>query len=235
MNAPASLTYSLTLPRGELDPQTRAEMFALLSESFEGVTSAQFEADLEEKNWVILILKANRLVGFSTLLAYQSGTFNIIYSGDTIVSRDSWGSSALPRTWIGAVNQILSEMDGSRSFWLLLTSGFRTYRFLPVFWRSFFPCYNAAVPGDLDSLARQLAQTKFGAQYDAENGIVRFVHPQILRPALVEIPAERMSDPHVDFFLKRNPGYILGDELVCLTELTPGNLTPAGVRMVNGR
>ena len=46
------------------------------------------------------------------------------------------------------------------------------------------------------------------------------------------LPAERQLDPHVDYFLARNPGHERGDELVCLTEIRAENLTPAGLRMV---
>ena len=28
-----------------------------------------------------------------------------------------------------------------------------------------------------------------------------------------------MPDPHVAFFLERNPGFVQGDELVCLTKI----------------
>jgi hypothetical protein len=35
----------------------------------------------------------------------------------------------------------------------------------------------------------------------------------------------------VGFFLARNPGWREGDELVCLTEIAEGNLTPAGRRL----
>jgi len=34
------------------------------------------------------------------------------------------------------------------------------------------------------------------------------------------------------FFLEKNPGYVNGDELVCLTEIRNGNYTPAGERML---
>jgi hypothetical protein len=40
-----------------------------------------------------------------------------------------------------------------------------------------------------------------------------------------------LCDPHVAFFLNRNPGWRRGDELVCLTEIAFENLTPAGRRM----
>ena len=46
-------------------------MFELLSEHFDGVTRSQFKKDLAGKNWVILLERDTRLVGFSTLLAYE--------------------------------------------------------------------------------------------------------------------------------------------------------------------
>ena len=42
---------------------------------------------------------------------------------------------------------------------------------------------------------------------------------------------EPMPDPHIAFFLDRNPGFVRGDELVCLTRIDDRNLTPAGRRM----
>jgi hypothetical protein len=117
-----------------------------------------------------------------------------------------------------------------RYYWLLLTSGFRTYRFLPVFWREFFPSRDRPTPGAMQELIDQLARERFGDAYDPARGIVRFPRPQRLRPALAALPAGRVADPHVAFFLTRNPGH--GDELVCVTELTEANLTAAGRRMV---
>jgi len=43
-----------------------------------------------------------------------------------------------------------------------------------------------------------------------------------------------MDDPHVAFFVRRNPGHARGDELACLCELNESNLTRAGRRMVFG-
>jgi hypothetical protein len=48
---------------------------------------------------------------------------------------------------------------------------------------------------------------------------------------LDELPSGRLADPHIAFFLERNPGWKEGDELVCLTEIAEENLTRAGRRM----
>jgi hypothetical protein len=221
--------------RDELTPMQTDEMFQLLAHHFDNVTRAQFDRDLAEKNWVVLIQRDTRLVGFSTLLVYESlfegESVSIVYSGDTIVAPEAWGTTALARGWITAVNQLRERYPRGKYYWLLLTSGFRTYRFLPVFWREFFPRHDAPMPTGIRRLRNQLATERFGEQYDSLSGIVRFHHPQRLRGELKIIPVERIADPHVAFFIMHNPSHAQGDELVCLTELCPENLTAAGRRM----
>jgi len=138
------------LPRDTLTHAQRDEMHTLLSRHFEGVTREQFERDLAEKNWVVEIRRDGRLLGFSTLLvsdAHLDGSgLTAIYSGDTIVAPEAWGSPALARTWIAAVTICGQLFRRARATGCLLTSGFRTYRFLPVFWREFFPRYTTSTP-----------------------------------------------------------------------------------------
>ena len=224
------------LPRAELTVAQKSKMFQLLARHFDGVTPDQFARDLAEKNLILLLERDDTLVGFSTLLAYtttfEGETVNVIYSGDTIVAPEAWGTTALPRAWVAGVEHLRTMLPPARCFWLLLTSGFRTYRFLPVFWREFLPRFDAPSPPVMRRLLGRLAQERFGPQYDSDRGIVRFRHPQRLSARLEKIPQGREYDPHVRFFLSRNPGHVDGDELVCLTELCPENLTAAGRRMM---
>ena len=223
-------------PRHALSISQRDEMFALLTRHFEGVTRPQFDRDLAEKNWVIELRRDGALVGFSTLLVtttlFDGEPITAIYSGDTIVAPEAWGTPALARTWIATVSRLREDHPGQRCYWLLLTSGFRTYRFLPVFWREFFPRHDTVAGGAESRLLRQLAHERYGNAFDAETGIVRFAAPQRLRQSLAGVPAGREADAHVAFFLARNPGHARGDELVCLTEISELNLTAAGRRMV---
>ncbi len=221
------------VPREAVTATLRDEMFALLSRHFEGLTRGQFERDLAEKNWIVEIRRDGRLLGFSTLLVIEENfagcALTAIYSGDTIVAPEAWGSPVLARTWIAAVNQLRGAAPARPCYWLLLTSGFRTYRFLPVFWRGFFPRDDA--PGQRQ-LLDHLARARYGDSYDAASGIVRFPRPQKLRGPLCEIPRGRVADADVAFFLKRNPGHAEGDELACLTEISEANLTAPGRRMI---
>jgi hypothetical protein len=232
------MTGSL-VPRAQLAPRIKEQMLRLLEAHFCGVSPQQFRRDLEEKNWVVLLTdESGRVRGFSTLLfyttAFEGQELKVVCSGDTIVEAGARGDPALARTWIKAVNRLREASGANTVYWLLLTSGFRTYRFLPVFWRAFWPRYDRLTPPDVQRLLCGLARERFGDGFDPSRGIVRFPNPQRLRAEHLEIPSGRLADPHVAFFAQRNPGFGAGDELVCLCELSEANLTPAGCRMVRG-
>ena len=58
--------------RDQLTQDDLGKMYRLLYDHFDGVTIEQFRRDIAEKNWVILMERSERLVGFSTLLAYET-------------------------------------------------------------------------------------------------------------------------------------------------------------------
>ena len=240
LTAVASNIVSAVRSPDELSPREMDEAFALLGRHFEGVSHAQFARDLSEKN-VILTLHdgaSGALLGFSTMLVYETRVGNapvsVVCSGDTIVDPSAWNSPALPREWIAAVNRLRARYPNGPYYWLLITSGFRTYRLLSTFWRTFYPRHDAATPPHEQQILDALAAERFGDRYDRATGVVRFERPQVLRPHLAGVPDERTADPHVEFFVRRNPGHAAGDELACLCELAESNLTRAGRRMVFG-
>lgn len=224
--------------REHLTSETRCQLYALLCRHFSGVDVDQFEADLMAKNWVIQLWdEADVLVGFSTLKVFEAShdgePCTVVYSGDTIVDPRAWHSWTLSRAWIHAVLDICRPFGGRPIWWLLIASGFRTYRFLPVFWREFYPRYDGATPASIAAFKQQLACELFGGQYDPDAHIVRFSRPQQLRGHLQGIDANRLKDPHVAYFHTANPGHEHGDELVCITRIDATNLTRAGQRMVS--
>jgi hypothetical protein len=223
--------------REELDGGDREAMYTLMATYFEEIHPEAFRQDLEEKNWVILIQDAGGLCGFSTLHVYETDISGspavVVYSGDTIVREDAWGTTALFRTWITAVLRLRSGYPIGPCYWLLLTSGYRTYRLLPLFFRTFFPRYDVPLPPIWKARRDELARRRFGNQFDPTEGIVRFSRgSQQLRDGIGAMTPARMRDPHIAFFATQNPGHAFGDELVCVTEIDVGNLTVAGCRML---
>ena len=141
-------------------------------------------------------------------------------------------NAAAPPFRLTIVHPCVGRRIGQRRWWLLITSGFRTYRFLPVFWREFWPRRDRPTPARLQGLRLQLAQWRYGPCLDLATGVVRFAQPQPLLGALRDVPAGRAADPHTAFFLATNPGHHRGDELVTLTPLDEANLTRACRRML---
>jgi hypothetical protein len=231
-----SLT-SMAIARSDLSAKEIQFMFRVFVENFNGATREIFERDLHNKNWVILLRDArtNKIEGFSTLALYET-TFrdellSVVYSGDTIIRREYWGTPQLPSTWIKTVLEKSADMV-QPLYWLLISSGYKTYRFLTVFYKEFYPRYDMSTPTEMQRLMEHLASQRYGADYHCEEGVVRFHNGATpLREGIAEVTGERLHDPHVAFYVQRNPGYINGDELVCITRVHPDNFTPAGRRM----
>lgn len=233
---PVSLT-SLALPRVDLSKSDIQSMFRVFSENFNGATMEIFERDLGSKNWVILLREpqTGELAGFSTLALYEttfeSKPLSVVYSGDTIIRREFWGTPQLPSTWIKTVLEKSANMV-QPLYWLLISSGYKTYRFLTVFYKEFYPRYEVPTPPDVHAIMEHLAKQRFGSDYHCEEGVVRFTNGATpLREGVAEVTEERLHDPHIASYIERNPGYVNGDELVCITRVHPDNFTAAGRRM----
>jgi len=223
----------------ELTLAERNEMYGLLADYFVNVTRPHFETDLVEKEWVILLADTatGQIQGFSTLMRLQVTVDNqsvvAFFSGDTIIHRDYWGEVELPRLWGRHVFNLAETIGNkARVYWFLISSGYKTYRFLPVFFREFYPTYLRPTPPNIKRIMDALALAKFPSEYDSERGIIRFAKAAPLRSGVAEITERRLKDPHVAFFVVANPGHAEGDQLPCLVELTRTNLTVAGRRML---
>jgi hypothetical protein len=221
---------SQTLSVRDLPAACIAQMQQLMRAHYEGVSEAQFLADLKAKQWVILLFDHGTVCGFSTQVLFDhflaGRHVKILFSGDTIIDRKHWGSLALPVAWGRLMLSLQAASPDIGLYWLLTSKGYKTYRFLPVFFREFYPCCASETPAFEKALLTSVASEKFGKRFDPANGILR-AEPggQRLREGIAEIDEKRLRDPHVAFFQKMNPGHMRGDELVCLTHFHPDNLT----------
>lgn len=218
--------------RDALTPRDRDEMFALLSLYFTNTSRTVFERDLAEKDWAVVLRDDDGHVdGFSTLLLTVFDGAAVFFSGDTIVARHRWGSYDLPRFWGKHVFNMAATLPHRDVFWFLISSGFRTYRYLPLFFREFDPACRRETSPETRTLLDRIARARFGDAYDAAAGVVRLATPAPLRD-LSDVDTRAARDPHVRFFVNANPGHADGDELACLVRVHPANLTPAGLRMI---
>jgi hypothetical protein len=222
---------------GSLDERAIGAMFELYDSYYDASSRAQFEADLSNKHFVVMLREpSGALAGFSTLAVLEAEIggkcLRAIYSGDTIIDHAHWGTQALAFTWIRFAGSIKAWAKQLPLYWFLIVKGHRTYRYLSAFSIDFHPHWQAPTPERARAIIDALASRRFGCAYDAARGVVSFPESRgHLRPEWADIEAAEAVRPDVAFFLRSNPGYRHGDELVCLTELASGNLRPLARRV----
>jgi len=210
-------------------------MFALYDRYYEGAGESAFREDLAAKSHVIELRVGPVLRGFSTvaLQPFECGEERglALFSGDTIIDHEFWGEQALARAFCRLAGRVSAEHPERRLYWFLISKGYRTYRYLHAFARRYYPHPVLPTPAAMQQRMDMLAYARFGEAYLRSAGIVRFVPARgFLRPSWSGVREGLRDRAEVRYFLQRNPGHAAGDELVCLTELTQGNLRSVAAR-----
>ncbi len=228
------------VPVKSLTTHERQELFALISNHFEGLSETQFFNDLDEKRSVLHLreVESGRLCGFSTITLRET-TFNdqplaAVIAGDTIIEPAYWGHPGWLHPWAAHAFELAAQSTAKPVYLLLLTSTHRSYRFLPGFFREYYPRPDQFTPETIQSRLDHLVRLKFPDEYDPRTRVVSLREPTPVRAEHRDPAAQQRGDLHAQFFLAINPHYERGDFLTCLAELSWDNLTRLGNRIVRG-
>ena len=226
------------VPIAELTQSQRVTMLGLMRQHYEDVREELFQHDLDEKDWVILLSDLSGVIrGFSTQKLLNDELagkpIRVVFSGDTIVDREHWGDRALGHAWGNLALRLLEDDPAHALYWFLISQGYRTYRFLPLFFQEYFPRSDRETPADMKSLIDGLALRRYGREYDPERGIVQPAAQYRLRAEFGAASELRLHDPHVRFFVTANPRHAEGAELCCLAQITRENFTSAAWRVIH--
>jgi hypothetical protein len=215
------------------------EMFAVHARLYERVSERQFRADLAEKDWVLLLRDGTdgRIRGFTTILLLEAEVrgerLRVVFSGDTGIDPECWGGQALVRAWAQFMGAQLAERPDRRLYWFLISKGYRTYLYLPLFFATFYPRVDTVTPPFERELITTLGRLKYPRDFNPDTGVVEFAESHgHLAPGLAGTPPHRREHAHVRFFLDRNPGWTRGHELVCVAELSAANMRGLARRML---
>ncbi len=213
-----------------------SRMLNLMQTNYDDVSRERFVRDLSWKDEVILLLdEVCEIQGFSTLALNPGGTggkdYDILYSGDTIIGPAHWGSQELVRGFCETAGQFYAKRRKTL-YWYLLSKGYRTYLYLPLFTHVHYPAREAMVTApNLAAIVDRCSRRLFGEAWKPDLGVLQFEESGgQLKSGLANDFRKRSHNPHVAYFLERNPGFRRGDELVCLAELSNEN-----IRRIAGR
>ena len=217
----------------DLSREDTERMFELMDLHFDGMDRSRFDADLKEKETVLTLRHPDDMTiqGFSTSMCIDTDVDGVpvraIYSGDTIINREYWGEKTLGTIWLRHVLNVQQSCPERRVFWFLISMGYKTYRLMRLFFKDYWPRYSAETPSFEQSLIDHLGNAKFGDNYKSEGGIITFGGTrEKLRCGVADVDEARRKDRDIAFFVNRNPGWMNGDELVCVAEIHPDNLRP---------
>ena len=215
----------------------RQEMYALMQKHYDNTDRTVFEKDLSEKNWVLMLLDESkgRIVGFSTKLFFPFFFRNkktwILFSGDTIIQREYWGSLGLCLVFSELITRLIKKYQNEEIYWMLISKGLRTYKYLPTFFVNYYPAYDKATPEVIRELINLLGEQRFPGSFDKLKGIIKAKpNAQSLKKEFQ--PEFRLTNNIDVFFQEANPGYHKGDELLCLTKLSYDNFRPYYKRII---
>lgn len=195
---------------------------------YDNLKSKAYRDDTYSKDYVIILEKDNVLVGYTLFSLYEEifndNSWIVYYSGNTITDINSRNSFVLASVFFEVVKEMHKMWPQYKKCWFLLSKGFRTYKLLPQFFNRYFPA-DTKQDKEIGLLLYQLAQSRFGKKFNKENGIIEMNGAaDFINDALREEHVKYNENKEVDFFCRKNPGFIMGDELVCGCSLSVDNI-----------
>ncbi len=219
------------VPIIEVTSAKRKELFELYFRYFENVTLGIFLDHISHKDHVIILTdqKTSEVKGFCTLMVIElqlDGEKIIgIFTGDTIIERTHWGEQELVRAFTFFCGKNAGIYKQQKVYWLLISKGYKTYRYLPVFTKDFYPNHTHVFPERLKSIRNALASQLYPEEFDPQTELITFKNKiGNLRPGIGDIDEIRIQDPAIEFFAQKNPDHMKGVELACIAELSLENL-----------
>ena len=214
--------------------QNKKDMYGLMTKVYYGENWDKFLSDMSQKDYALVLYnESSNIVGFTTIEIFDFEGKIIIYSGDTVIDENFRGDIELMRAWWRFSYTVQMKYHDKKVLWLLISKGWRTYKFFPMFLKEIYPTYKYDTPKEIQDFIDRLSVSKFGNCY--KNGLVIPNEPDRLKSGENDIPEKRAGDYDVKFFLEKNPEFYKGNELVCLAQLSVSNLTNAGLRLLHGK
>jgi hypothetical protein len=215
--------------RSDIGDDEVAVMYRLYASYYDATSAALFRSDLDAKHFVIELSDGSELRGFSTLelidFTLAGSARRAIFSGDTIIDHRYWGEQSLAQAFCRFAGAVKAARPDLPLDWLLISKGYRTYRYLSVFARNYYPSPTAPTPPQVQACIDVLARMRFGSAYRAQLGLISYPSSHgHLKPEWAMVKAALRERAEVRHFLERNPRFHEGDELCCLTALEAGNL-----------
>lgn len=201
----------------------RETMFLLMEAHYENMKRDTFLHDFASKDFCVTLRdEAGILRGFSTqkllTVTMEGAPVRGVFSGDTIIHRDYWGSPALFTAFARHFFRYAEEVGGL--YWFLICKGYKTYRILPTFWAEFYPRWDRETPAWERAVIDAYASRLYPQDYNPATGVVEYrAVKDRLKPGVADVRERQIKNRDTAWFVEANPGWRDGNDLCCLARL----------------
>lgn len=220
----------------EISDREKTQMLSLMQEFYDNVFEENFNEDLKGKDYCLMLYNENGdIKGFSTQkeisLKVDSKVINGVFSGDTIIHKDYWGSMDLYKEF---ARKFIKDND-EEFYWFLISKGYKTYKMLPLFFKEFYPNYKSETPKFEKKIMDAFGKSHYPEEYDKKSGVIKYKQiKDKLKDGVADITKKQLRDKDIQYFTKTNPGYLDGEDLVCLAKLNQENSRNTVKRLFRG-
>ena len=209
-----------TVRVSELSEPTVDEMWKIFHRYYEAEDKDAFVASLREKDVAFLVedRRTRRLVGFTSALVLSFAGYRVVHSGDTIIERDYWGAGKhLGYQMVKLLTRLSLSRPRTPLYWFLISKGYKTYLLMARNMNEFYPTWRTPTPPWAGRIIEEVARHRYGTAFRPETGVLTFPYRRKpLLPWVAPITDEDRENPDIAYFLRANPRWSDGDELVCL-------------------
>lgn|SRR3989338_9120375 len=210
----------------QLDSDTIAQMWSVFCGYYADISRDKFLADLNEKQFVLLLFDSGdrSVQGFTTIQVlhrhFAGKPYIAVYSGDTIINEAYWGQSALQGGFYRFLMGLKIKNPLTPLYWFLISKGYKTYLLVSRGCPDHWPRHDSPTPEHVLGIIDQLSREKFADDWKPELGVLQFATPAgKLKEGVAPVDDAALAHPDIRYFVERNPGHTLGDELCCLAAI----------------
>jgi len=205
------------------------QMFRIHEKYYLNANIEKFTDDMGKKKGVFIVMEktTDKIVGFSTWgeysFMYEGKKAVGIFSGDTILEKEYWGDKSLQKAFAKKIILKSALNPHRRTFWFLITKGYKTYMLLANNFAEYYPNYRGENEG-LKQVIDEYTNHLFPGAYNETTGLLHF-GPQSdsLIGSVAPISQKEMRHPKIRFFAEKNPTWEQGTELPCIGEVSLKN------------
>lgn len=210
-------------PINRVAPAEILKMYSIFLCYYENTELDTFINDMSRKTGVFMLQRRTdgQIVGFSTVakmdMKVDGKLIKGVFSGDTIIEQEYWGSRALPLAFSMYLMRTVLRHPLTPVFWLLISKGYKTYLLMANNFFRFYP-HPKNKYQEYKPLVIEYCQRLFPGYYNASSGVLDFGDSyQRLKDSVAPITdVVRKASPAAAFFEECNPEWKRGTELPCI-------------------